>query len=403
MSRSRVTLLVIVALVVVLVAARIALPPVVKGYVNRTLHSMQNYQGSVDDIDIHLWRGAYRINGLKIVKLGGKHPAPFFSTDALDLSVEWQSLIHGRVVAEAEFAHPRLNLVQSDDKQQQQLGDDENWIDKLRELSPMRFNTVRVRDGEVTFRVPAIKVQDALQASQVNGQITNLTNVVERNKDTFSDFDMNARVLDNAPIHVAGSINPFGKQPTFDVNLKLEQVQLPKVNPWLREFIKADAASGQFELYIEMAAADGRFKGYAKPLMQNVKIAHTEEDKGKPLRRIWEGLVSVAVKIFENHHEDQVAARVPFSGSIDNPKVGIFETLVSVLRNAFIGAFSQSLEGSVSLHDVKENLQDIRDDSAGGKQDDKDKKKESDKNEKNSKSNQDQKSSSSASHQKGPK
>jgi hypothetical protein len=183
-------------------------------------------------------------------------------------------------------------------------------------------------------------------------------------------------VLNNAPLHTAGSINPLARQPTFDVNLKLEDVQLPKVNPWLREFIKADAASGKFELYIEMAAADGRFKGYAKPLMQDVKIARTDADKDKPLHKLWEGLVSIAVKIFENHQEDQVAARIPFSGSVDNPKVGLFETIVSVLRNAFVGAFSKSLEGSISLNDVKENLQDIR--GEGDK--DKDKNKSKDKN-----------------------
>lgn len=372
MTRSRKTLLFIVALTVILVAARLALPQVVKSYVNRTLLNMKEYRGSVADIDIHLWRGAYRIKGLEIVKIGGKNPVPFFSNEALDLSVEWQSLLRGSVVAEAEFIRPKLNLVQSDNKQQEQLGDEENWIDKLKELAPMRFNTVRVRDGQATFRVPAIKVQDALEAEQINGEITNLTNVVELNKETFSDFDMQARVLNQAPLHVAGSINPFAQQPTFDLNLKLEDVQLPRVNPWLREFIKADAASGQFELYIEMAAVDGAFKGYAKPLMQDVKIAYSDDDKNKPLHRIWEGLVAIAVKIFENHQEDQVAARIPFSGSVENPKVGVFATLVSVLRNAFIGAFSRSLEGSVSLHDVKESLQDIRGDSADSKQDTKD-------------------------------
>jgi hypothetical protein len=376
MSRSRTTFVVIIGLVVIGVAARLALPTVVKSYVNKTLHTMEHYQGSVDDIDIHLWRGAYRINGLQIVKIGGRHPVPFFSSDALDLSVEWPSLLHGSVVAEAEFIHPRLNLEQSDDQKQQQLGDEENWVDKLKKLAPMRFNTVRVRDGEATFRVPGIKVQDALQASQINGQISNLTNVIEQQKETFSDFDITARVLNNAPLHIAGSINPLARQPTFDVNLKLEDVQLPKVNPWLREFIKADAASGKFELYIEMAAADGRFKGYAKPLMQDVKIARTDADKDKPLHKLWEGLVSIAVKIFENHQEDQVAARIPFSGSVDNPKVGLFETIVSVLRNAFVGAFSKSLEGSISLNDVKENLQDIR--GEGDK--DKDKNKSKDKN-----------------------
>ena len=107
---------------------------------------------------------------------------------------------------------------------------------------------------------------------------------------------------------------------------------------------------------------------------KDVAIARSEADKDKPLHRIWEGLVSVAVKIFENHQKDQVAARIPFSGSVDNPKVGLFATIVSVLRNAFIGAFSQSLEDSISLHDVRENLQDVR--GEGDKDKSKDKQKD---------------------------
>ena len=55
---------------VVLIATRAALPYAVKDYVNRTLHGLEAYDGSVDDVDLALWRGAYRIDGIRIVKRG---------------------------------------------------------------------------------------------------------------------------------------------------------------------------------------------------------------------------------------------------------------------------------------------------------------------------------------------
>lgn len=134
------------------------------------------------------------------------------------------------------------------------------------------------------------------------------------------------------------------------------------MNPWLREFIKADAEGGDLELYLEFAAAEGKFKGYAKPVMQNVNIYSSEEPEENPLRRVWEGIVEFAANVLENEEEDQVAARVPFSGTIQNPEAGILETIVSVLRNAFVSAFARSLEGGISLRDVKENLGGIGDD-----------------------------------------
>ena len=97
-------------------------------------------------------------------------------------------------------------------------------------------------------------------------------------------------------------------------------------------FIKADAESGEFELYMELAAADGKFKGYAKPVMSDVNIYSSEEPEKNPLKRLWEGLVDFAADVLENHEKDQVAARIPFSGTIENPNADLLETIVSVLQ-----------------------------------------------------------------------
>jgi Domain of Unknown Function (DUF748) len=234
-----------------------------------------------------------------------------------------------------------------------------DWVDRFKELFPFRFNTVRVYDGVVTFRAPGIRTQDALKAQQVEGRLTNLTNVVEKGKETFADFHVDARVLKEGTAKIDGSINPNARQPTFDLNLTLKNTHLPDVNPWLRQYIKADAEAGDFELYMELAAADGKFKGYAKPVMRNVDIYSSAEPEKNPLKRLWEGLVDFAADVLENDETDQVAARVPFSGTIKNPKAGVLETFVSVLRNAFVSAFARSLEGSISVRDVKKGLENI--------------------------------------------
>ena len=204
-------------------------------------------------------------------------------------------------------------------------------------------------------------------AVAVNGVISNITNVVDRGKETFAEFRITASVLDDASAAVDGSVNPLASSPAFDVNLQVRNVHLPKVNPWLRQYLKADAEGGAFELYIELAAADGRFKGYAKPVMRDVNMYSSEEPERNPLKRLWEGIVDFAANVFENDETGQVAARIPFTGAISNPKAGIFETIVSVLRNAFVSAFARSLEGSISLRDVKKNLQDIGDSPASDK------------------------------------
>ena len=351
----------LLVIVVLLVAIRLLLPSVVLSQVNQSLARLDSYHGHVESVHLALWRGAYRVEGVTIVKKEADTEVPFFSADSVAFSVEWRQLLRGALVAEAQFYRPQLNFVQAKSEQQSQVGKEENWAKQLQGLFPFRFNTVRVHDGTITFKAPGIRTQDAITAHQLNATLSNLTNTVDAEHDAFATFDVRGSVLGDAPLYVQGRVNPLESQPTFDVNLSVEQVKLPKVNPWLQEYIKADAASGDFQLYMEIAAADGKFKGYAKPIMQNVELASTEDRNDTALRKLWEGLVDFAAKVFENDDEEQVAARVPFSGTIDNPETSLLETIVSVVRNAFVGAFAQSLEGSISLRDVKENLGEYND------------------------------------------
>src|SRR4051812_34662481 len=83
-------------IVVVLVAARLALPHFVLKYVNRKLDELHGYGGRVADVDIWLIRGAYTIKGVNIVKKAENGPPePFVAADNIDLSVDWSELFHG--------------------------------------------------------------------------------------------------------------------------------------------------------------------------------------------------------------------------------------------------------------------------------------------------------------------
>jgi hypothetical protein len=359
MTRKRKILVGVLVAVVLLVAARIAMPFVVEDYVNHKLRNLATYRGHIGDVDIHLWRGAYSIDGIEIEKIGASRPVPFFRSDRLDFSVEWRSLFKGALVSEASFLGPELNLVHAKSEKESQLGGEVNWNARLEELFPFRFNTVEVHDGTVRFLAPGISTRDAITARKVNGSVSNLTNVIDVGKATFADFRITAEVLEGAPATVAGSVDALAAEPTFDINMEVKKVQLPQVNPWLRQYIKADAEAGNFELYLELAASEGRFAGYAKPILENVDLYRSGEEEQSALKRVWEGFLDFAAEALENKEADQVAARIPFSGTIENPETSLFATISSVMRNAFISAFARSLEGSITLRDVKKNLRAI--------------------------------------------
>lgn len=380
MRRRDKILLIVGVTLTMLIAIRAALPYAIEGFINRQLAAVEGYDGHVQDVDLGIWRGAAAVEGVRIVRTTGeRRNEPFFDCDRIEVSIEWKSLLAGSLVAEGDVIRPVLNLVQAKKEEAQQLGTETKWPAFLADYYPFDVNTFRVHDGTVRLRTPQIPAEHALVARNVQAILSNLTNVVDSGTESFAQFELSAAVLGDAPLRINGSLNPLAHQPTFDVNFQLESVELKELNPWLRQYAKADAQAGTFQLYMEIAAADGAFQGYAKPLMQDVDIYGSEERDESLLRKAWEGIIELATNIVENEDEDQVGARVPFSGTIQDPDANIWQTIASVLRNAFVSAFTRSLEGSISIRNVRENLSELGESSGIEVQDENDEESDGDK------------------------
>src|SRR5437870_7872313 len=66
-------------LLVLLGVGRAFLPWAVRDYVNRTLDRNPLYAGKIGPVRIHLWRGAYSIEDVRISKVTANVPVPFFA------------------------------------------------------------------------------------------------------------------------------------------------------------------------------------------------------------------------------------------------------------------------------------------------------------------------------------
>ena len=73
------------------------------------------------------------------------------------------------------------------------------------------------------------------------------------------------------------------KQPEFDMDVRLERVQLVELNDLLRATGGFDVAAGRFSFYSELAVQDGRVQGYVKPFFEGLDVYDRKQDKGKPI------------------------------------------------------------------------------------------------------------------------
>lgn len=335
------------AVILLLIGARIALPYYLKDYVNERLNKIPDYRGSVDEIDVHLYRGAYKIIGLKLEKANGKIRTPFFKSPEIDLSVQWRELFNGALVGEIDLEQPELNFVYTESKATSQTTIDKRWQDRVQELFPLRINRFTANNGTIHFRRPDGKPPVDIRVTDVDIVTTNLTNSLEISRSLSATMDATGKAQDQAPVKLHVVLDPYAQTPTFDLDGELTNLDLPRLNRFFRDWGSFDVEKGRASFYSELVSSEKGFRGYVKPVLKDVHIVSLKKDSDNPFMLIWEGLVAGVVELFTNQRRDQFAAMIPFEGTFKNPEARTWPALFSIVGNAFVEALRPSLENSI--------------------------------------------------------
>jgi hypothetical protein len=223
-----------------------------------------------------------------------------------------------------------------------------DWRAQLDALVPMKLNELRVVDGKVFFRNFISNPPVDLRATNVNAVVENLTNVRDKQGKRVADLEFHADILGQAPLETRAKFDPFEDFQDFDFDLKVTGIELTKLNQLFQAYAKLDAASGHGDIVVQLQAKDGELSGYAKPIMQDVKIASWQQDvveqHDNPLRVAWEATAGFVKNLFKNQPENQLATKVEFRGSIKDPKTSTLDTLINILHNAFVEAYKPQFE-----------------------------------------------------------
>lgn len=342
-----------VAFVVVLIVIRAFLPFIVTSYVNKTLSNIPGYQGHIDDVDISLIRGAYVIENIRLEKISANIPVPFFSAKKLDLSLEWSSILNASLVGEVEIVEPKLNFVQGRTEKESQDGSEANFAQKLKELFPLKINRFDITNGEVHFRNFHSKPKVDIFIDSLFIHATNLTNSKKVSKTLVASIDARGKAMGTGRLVSHLDIDPYTPFPTFNLDFRLERVDLRKMNNFFDAYASVDVESGTFQVYAELAASNGKFTGYVKPLFEHLRILDVKTDNENPLKLLWEALVEGVTRILTNPSKDQLGTTIPLSGRFDDPDADILSTLGGLLKNAFIQALRPGIEGTITLQKAK--------------------------------------------------
>lgn len=336
-------------LLLLLIAGRLALPSFVISYVNKTLNEIPGYSGSIADVEISLYRGAYTIDSLVLKTTDGESPQPFVSVPLMDLSVHWKALFDGAIVGEVEAEGVELHFVTGQEGEEDQYGEGVDWTKPVKELMPLQINRLAITNGTIFYHDYGSTPEVELDISDVELLITNLSNAKKQDSLLPSAIQMTGNSIGGGELQIVGRMNPLKITPDIDLDISFESVELPALNDFLNAYAAIDAESGEFSLYSEVAVQDSQIQGYLKPIVRELSIVSWQKDKNKPLKLMWEGISAFISEILENQPKDQFATKVPLSGTLDNTHTGIFLSVVNIFKNAFFKAFELKVDETISI------------------------------------------------------
>jgi hypothetical protein len=342
----RAILPVLVVLVVLLVAARLALPWWLQRYVNKTIDQSPDYDGRVGEIEVHLLRGAYTINDLKIVKTQNTIPVPFFEGKRVDFALDYNALTKGALRGEITMIEPRLNFVDGETEDEDQTGAGQPWLGIIEELYPFRIDKATVVDGRVHFRAFHKDPEVDVYLSDVQATLENLTNIEDKTEPLMANLKARARAMRSGDFELDMAMDPSSHRPHLQLALRLLNLDVNQLNALARAYGNFDFEGGQFDLAAEVATKDGFVDGYAKPLFRNVQVISLQDAKeDNPLEFFWEALVGTVGEVLTNQPHDQFGTRITIEGELDDPRTSVLEIIGNVLKNAFVRAYLPRLEG----------------------------------------------------------
>jgi hypothetical protein len=304
-------------------------------------------------VSMRLWRGGYRIHRINIFKKNGGVASPLFSAGEVDLSIEWRELFHSAIVGEVITRQPRINFVMGPTPEQTQNGKEERWDKMLESLFPFKLNRVEISNGEIHFQNPSAKPPVDIYMSRIFATATNLSNSRDLKQKLPSGLTATALMLGGGQLNLQLQMNLIKVTPTFEMNCGLTNVNLVALNDFLRAYGKFDVERGKFALFTSVAADNGAYDGYCKVFFENLNVFEWEKERKKNVLEIfWQAIIGGVATIFKNQPKDQLAAKVPISGTYSNSSVGVLTAVGTLLQNAFIHALVPKLDQPVTVEQV---------------------------------------------------
>ncbi|MDB6168433.1 MAG: hypothetical protein JWM88_1297 [Verrucomicrobia bacterium] len=330
---------------VVVAAVRLALPSILRRGITARLEKIPEYTGRVEKVDLAVWRGAYTLHRLVVMKRGDPKQDPFFRVERVDFSIAWRELIHRRLVSDIVLEKPMLTLIKAPSTEATQVAIDRRWQAAINDIFPVNITLLKVTDGEVRYVNDTLKPKVDIRVAHLRALATGLRNRPDESGGEFpARLTFEGETIGGGSLKLAAQAEPLAAEPHFLLKAEVERVSLPALNEFLRAYAGVDVSKGTFSGYLEVAARDGHYQGYFKPFFDQVDFSEQPGESEPVSRQLRELFVRMFTWVFKNHPRDEVATRIPFEGEFKNLNYSTWETFLNMVRHAFVHPLQKKLD-----------------------------------------------------------
>jgi hypothetical protein len=217
----------------------------------------------------------------------------------------------------------------------------------------VRISELRLTRSTVGFVNKATTPPYRVYLTDTDGTLTNLSNQAVEGTAVAK---LKGAFMGSGAATAEATFKSAQSGPAFDIGVRIEEVDVTRMNDIFRAYGRFDVSAGRFFFYSQLTANDGVVAGYVKPLFKDLKIYDKEKDQSKSLtRKMYERAVSGIAKVLKNRERDEVATKADVIGRIDNPRVSTVDAVIRLVQNAFFKAILPGfdVEASRAAHAAK--------------------------------------------------
>jgi Domain of Unknown Function (DUF748) len=319
-----------------LLSLRMALPVWIRHRINGNAGE-KGYGWTVRDVDIHVFRAAYDIEGVVLRQKG--RLVPTFTAERITSTVRLKTLFHPPVTAEAEAFKPTLDLALDAGPERSEPMDRPDWARLLHRLTLLRLSSFTIHQGKIRFQDKHVHPEVDIYALGVDIKAENLFRG-SGDSSRWAGISAQGKLMGQAPFDFQTRIKPEAGSPALKLDLSLSGLELKTMNGALLAYAGLAVAKGRMDLQAHAVASGGGYRGTLQSELHDFAISDSGAKRKGIVKRVVAEVAKVAGIILEKKSERQEEAgkeppEMDFSGRFPGPVRDSWSASEYLIKSAF--------------------------------------------------------------------